>query len=93
MSNVAREQFLDNHAFYDHETDTLDALEDSRLYARDLLVQSLLADKFIILCGERWTLEELIEARIEFSEDELDDELARLDYENFDEPESYGEIL
>tara|TARA_B100000795_G_scaffold238661_1_gene199927 strand:- start:703 stop:984 length:282 start_codon:yes stop_codon:yes gene_type:complete len=93
MSNVARDQFLENHSFYDHETDAAQDLGDARLYAREQLVQALLADEPIFLEGQRWTLEELIEERIEFTDDELDHELARIDYQNFDEPENHGETL
>ena len=47
----------------------------------------MLADEPVILDGQKWTLEELIEARMEFTDGELDDELQRMKDDNFVEPE------
>tara|TARA_B110000285_G_scaffold22773_1_gene22015 strand:+ start:9454 stop:9726 length:273 start_codon:yes stop_codon:yes gene_type:complete len=81
------QQAVQNENLYDYEYDRLDELENAREFAREQMVQTLLADEPVILDGQKWTLEELIEARMEFTDGELDDELQRMKDDNFVEPE------
>jgi|TARA_R110000851_G_scaffold187023_1_gene336487 hypothetical protein len=81
------QQAVQNENLYDYEYDRLDELENAREFAREQMVQTLLADEPVILDGQKWTLEELIEARMEFTDGELDDELQRIKADNFVEPE------
>ena len=81
------QQAVQNEHLYDYEYDRLDELENAREFAREQMVQTLLADEPVILDGQKWTLEELIEARMEFTDGELDDELQRMKDDNFVEPE------
>tara|TARA_R110000787_G_scaffold108301_4_gene216712 strand:- start:1052 stop:1324 length:273 start_codon:yes stop_codon:yes gene_type:complete len=81
------QEAVQNENLYDYEYDRLDELENAREFAREQMVQTLLADEPVILDGQKWTLEELIEARMEFTDGELDDELQRMKDDNFVEPE------
>tara|TARA_R110000796_G_scaffold15592_1_gene49529 strand:- start:2237 stop:2509 length:273 start_codon:yes stop_codon:yes gene_type:complete len=81
------QEAVQHENLYDYEYDRLDELENAREFAREQMVQTLLADEPVILDGQKWTLEELIEARMEFTDSELDDELQRMKDDNFVEPE------
>tara|TARA_B100000795_G_scaffold219373_1_gene173687 strand:+ start:2478 stop:2756 length:279 start_codon:yes stop_codon:yes gene_type:complete len=74
----------------DHATDSLEDLEESREVARAEMIQALLADVPVILDGQKWTLEELLIERMEFTDSELDNEVSRMEQANFQEPDTYS---